>query len=232
MQLDMAFLERYLPSIDSEHDGTGRAPIVADLGCGTGRVARHLLPRGYRLLNVDLSKPMLQQVRSHSGGLSDSCAIVQANLAELAALRPASLDMAVCLFSSLGMIRGRTNRLRFLDSVRTSLKRDAPFIVHIHNRFRSWSDPGGPAWLLSSKLKSLLKKDCEFGDRVYAYRGLPAMFLHIFSRRELVRDLSHSGFSRIDWFPIHAAANALLPAGCWPMDLRAGGFFFVASSGG
>lgn len=221
MQLDLEFLAGHLPAVQ------GRAiPVIADLGCGTGRVARHLVPRGYRVLNIDLSDPMLRRARQQAD--DDASACVRANLVELDFLRDACLDLAVCLFSSLGMIRGRSHRHAFLSATRRSLRPKAKIVLHVHNRYRSCWDPGGPSWLLRTRIVSWFRRGTEYGDRVYAYRGLPSMFLHIFSRREITSDLRSAGFEHIETFPIRTTSDALLPASSRFADLRAGGFFAVA----
>jgi SAM-dependent methyltransferase len=221
MKLDLEFLEPFLPTIDTQHT----APVVADLGCGTGRVSRALSPRGYRMINIDLSEHMLGQLSQQSLHPAQQLNL-RANLAEMNCLSPQVLDMAVCLFSSLGMIRGHQHRLRCLQSLKESLKPGAPFILHAHNRYHSLWDPTGPAWLVRTRWKSLVDKNWEFGDRVYAYRGLPSMFLHIFSRGELRMLLSAAGFEKVAFHPINLTGDRLLPE-TWSSPLRAGGYFVV-----
>jgi SAM-dependent methyltransferase len=219
LKLDLEVVRRYLPVTTTE-------PFtLADFGCGTARVARAFAPLGIRVLNVDLSRHMLRQAAADSEPQS---ACVQANLVQLEWIRDRVLDMAVCLFSSIGMIRGRVHRRKFLQQVQRSLKPEAPLILHVHNRLRSLFDPGGPGWLLSTRLKSWSNRDWEYGDRVYAYRGLPSMFLHIYSRRELIEDLTDAGFTDIEIQPINSTASDLLPPTSRFSSLRAGGFFAIA----
>lgn len=40
---------------------------VLDLCCGTGQLARHFLDRGYRVIGLDLSEPMLELARQNAG---------------------------------------------------------------------------------------------------------------------------------------------------------------------
>ena len=223
MRLDLAFIRQHLPAVSADRP----PPIVADLGCGTGRVSRHLSPLGYHLVNVDLSNHMLAELVRQSAHPQQNCCI-QANLVELECLQPKSLDAAVCLFSSIGMIRGRRNRRKFLASLRLALKPQAQLILHAHNRYHSLWDPKGPAWLLGSKWKSLVDRDWEFGDRVYPYRGLPAMFLHIFSRGELRQDLQAAGFQSPHFYPLNLTGDSLLQ-NQWLSWLRAGGYFVIAA---
>ncbi len=201
--------------------------IVADFGCGTARIAALVSPLGYRTLNVDLSRHMLTCAADKLGQTS-SARFVQSNLVELDWIRDQSIDVAVCLFSSIGMIRGYKNRVAFLSSVRRSLKPGGMMIVHVHNRGRSWLDPQGPAWLLSTRVASWLGRPTEYGDRIYVYRGLPKMFLHIYSRRELIRDLEQSGFRNYEILPIDVTGSRIMPRVTWSTHWLAGGYFAVA----
>jgi SAM-dependent methyltransferase len=213
-QLLMERLSRYRP----EHT------CVADFGCGTARIARMLEPLGYRTLNLDLSRHMLQTAAA-ALERPELSACVQSNLVELDWLRDAVIDVSVCLFSSIGMIRGRLHRQTFLKHVRRTLKPGGAFLLHVHNRGHSWLDPQGPWWLVSTRLKSLWNDSWEFGDRVYAYRGLPRMFLHIYSQVELRADLRAAGFDEIEILPINLTGSALLPSNAPASYFRAGGFF-------
>jgi SAM-dependent methyltransferase len=221
LKLDIDVVRRFLPEVPPE-------PFtIADFGCGTARVARALLPLGFRMLNIDLSRHMLRQASQVDFG-KELSGCVQANLVQLDWMRDGVLDTAVCLFSSIGMIRGREHRQKFLSHVCRSLRPGAPLILHVHNRLRSLLDPGGPVWLLRTWLSSWTNRDWEYGDRVYAYRGLPSMFLHIYSRRELVDDLTAAGFTKLQILPINSTADDLLPPTTRFTLVRAGGYFAIA----
>ncbi len=226
LKLDIEVVRRYLPSPSNEQRSM---PIIADFGCGTARVARQLAPMGYRILNVDMSRPMLTESQTIVEQFPAQVASVRGNLAQLDWLRDGSIDMAVCLFSSIGMIRGRNNRIQFLKHIQRCLRHEGRLVVHVHNRLNSLFDPGGPKWLVTTRLRSWFGRDWEYGDRVYSYRGLPSMFLHIYSRAELVADLRSAGFRTWTILPINATASELLAPHTWPTNVRAGGFFAIAS---
>jgi ubiquinone/menaquinone biosynthesis C-methylase UbiE len=222
MALDQALL--------LEHLRSGYPPeqsLVADFGCGTARVARLIEPLGYRTLNIDLSSHMLRTAAAGIQHLSRA-AFVHSNLVELEWLGDAVVDVAVCLFSSIGMIRGRQNRIAFLKHVHRTLKPGGMLLLHVHNRGRSWLDPQGPWWLMSTRLKSMSSQSCEYGDRVYVYRGLPRMFLHIYSRTELQADLRRAGFEHFEVRAIDVTGSRLMPPSALAVHLRAGGYFAVA----
>ncbi len=227
LKLDIEIVRRFLPVQPPE------TFTIADFGCGTARVARAFMPLGYRMLNVDLSRHMLRQASQVDRAVGvkskePQSGCVRANMVQLNWLRDSVLDMAVCLFSSIGMIRGREHRQKFLSHVCRSLRPDAPLILHVHNRLRSLLDPGGPAWLLRTRLSSWTNRDWEYGDRVYAYRGLPSMFLHIYSRRELLDDLTVAGFNQVQILPINSTADDLLPPSTRFSSVTAGGYFAFA----
>jgi SAM-dependent methyltransferase len=92
------------------------------------------------------------------------------------------------------MIRGRENRLRALAHVRRILKPGGTFILHVHNRWYNLFDPQGRVWVLKNTLRAVLRRDVEAGDKIYDYRGIPNMFLHVFTRSELLADLRAAGF--------------------------------------
>lgn len=221
MKLDLKLARRLIDEI-AEQPST-----IADFGCGTARVARELGSEPHRFLNVDLSRPMLRESKKLNANSNFS---VQMNLVDLEGLQSECLDLGVCLFSSIGMIRKRENRLQFLKHVRRTLKPQAKLLLHVHNRYHSLLDPGGILWLARTFLASRKSDQSEFGDRVYAYRGLPSMYLHIFSRRELTRLLTSAGFDQPQILPIDKLGRDLLSWPSWLTSLRAGGFFAIAQA--
>ncbi|HME51175.1 MAG TPA: class I SAM-dependent methyltransferase [Candidatus Lokiarchaeia archaeon] len=57
------FLEPFIPLIEAGQGGTANAPIILDAGGGTGKWSIPLAKRGYHVVCVDISKPMLDQAR-------------------------------------------------------------------------------------------------------------------------------------------------------------------------
>ena len=221
-QLDQGLVTRHIPPPEMES-----LNLLADLGCGTGRALIPLVRMGYRGLAIDLSQSMLEIVRrkAQDAGLGIVC--LRANLVELDGIRNESVDHAVSLFSTLGMIRGRASRRQSLAHVRRILKPDGRFIVHVHNTWSALYDPDGPRWLFDSWKRSTRKGEWEFGDRVYQYRGLPNMFLHNYRLAELKADLRSVQFVVDRIYPINATASQLLRLPAFLPRLRAGGFIAV-----
>src|SRR5262245_42920706 len=100
VELDLRFAESHFAT-------PGR---LVDLVCGAGRLLVHFARRGFTCLGVDLSEAMLDVVREKADREGLSIDRLKANLVELDPLPDAHFDAAACLFSTLGMIRGRENR--------------------------------------------------------------------------------------------------------------------------
>ncbi len=187
-----------------------RPGLVADLGCGTGRALVPLVRKGHRGLAIDLSEHMLRivQKKADDEGLTIDC--VRANLVDLNAIADHAVDYAMCLFSTLGMIRGRENRRQVLSHARRILKPGGRFVLHVHNYWFNLRDPEGPGWVLGNLLTAPFRSEVEIGDRWYPYRGLPSMFLHVFRWRELAADLTAAGFRIRERIALDAARRQAL----------------------
>lgn len=194
---------------------------ILDLGCGTGRASELLCQAGYGVFAIDLSTPMLREVIQRK---NDGIIALRANLVQLDCFADASAAGAVCLFSTLGMIQGRTNRRQFLTHVRRIVEPGGSFLLHVHNRYAAITHSAGRRQLIGSRMRSWWHRGVEFGDAVYPYRGLPDMFLHQFSRRELMQDLMSAGWNVQRWERLSLDGSRLMK------ERRiAGGFLVVVS---
>ena len=191
-QYDEFFAENRLFEFDEQVLARhfSRPGLVVDLGCDTGRTLVTLARRGFRGLGVDLSPAMLRIVAE------------KARAENLAILADQSFDYAVCLFSTLGMIRGRGNRRRVLAHVRRVLKPDGLFVLHVHNFWFNLFDPIGRRWLAGHLLSVPFRRGVERGDKLFHYRGIPQMFLHTFTQGELRRELASAGFRIKELIPL------------------------------
>jgi len=205
-----------------------RVPVALDLGCGTGRVMLPLAESSWRVVGLDLSQAMLTQVGTKVVGVGgDRVARVRANLAQLNCLQDRSLDLAYCLYSSIGMVQGRVHRTEMLRHVARALRVGGELIVHVHNRGTWWRDPGGVSRAFSDWIRSWRDRSWEYGDRVYAYRGLPSMYLHIFTERELRGDLRQAGLEVVRWIRLDRNSAGPLVSSWYLPYFRAGGFIAV-----
>ena len=203
--------------------------LVADLGCGTARALVPLVQTGHRGLAVDLSDPMLTVVEEKAADLDLDITCLQANLVELTAdlVPDNSVDYAMCLFSTLGMIRGHANRQQMLRHTHRLLKPGGKFVVHVHNFWFNLYDPGGPWWVVKSLLGAPFSRTQEVGDRYFEYRGVPDMYLHVFRAGELRRLLRGAGFKIRRWIPLEVTRRHALPRPWLVPSLRANGWIVV-----
>jgi len=214
-RVDEAILQEILPQRKKDPKPSleslevERNPVVFDFGCGTGRAAFPLADRGYRVVAVDLSQRMLQVVNEkwrHRNSNSDSSVLpitnqstrpiqtLRANLVQLDCIAENVADYGICLFSTLGMIQGSDHRSAFLRHAHRIIRPGGGFLIHVHHRWAALREYGGVRSLFRSFIQSLAQRKSEFGDTVYAYRGLEKMFMHRFSKYELIADLKKSGW--------------------------------------
>jgi SAM-dependent methyltransferase len=194
-----AFDERFSRDAAAELDETilseAIAPpgVLVDLGCGTGRLTIPLARRGFHCVAVDLSPVALAAVERQAAAAGVSIGRVLANLVDLGCLADGSADYCLMMYSTLGMIRERENRRRALAHVRRILRPGGTFILHVHNRWHNLLVPQGRGWVVAN-LFAALGGRAEPGDKIFDYHGVPNMFLHVFTRRELASDLAAAGF--------------------------------------
>jgi SAM-dependent methyltransferase len=203
-------------------------PLV-DLGSGTGRHAIRCALRGFPVVAVELSQPMLMQVllKARAAGVSDRILGVRANLCRLGALPDRSFAYALSLFSTLGMIRGTGPRRRALGEACRILRPGGRLALHAHNLYLNLRDPQGRRWLLGQAARIALGREGA-GDRTMVYRAIPGMEVHLYRWRELRHDLRHAGF-RIDEALAIDAVDALPIAAPWFFPgMRAGGWIVFA----
>lgn len=184
-------LRRWLPGVPAVGGQS-----VADLGCGTGRTAIALAKRGYDVVAVDLSEAMLAVLgdKLTCADVTGTVRSVHANLVDLGPIPDRSVDHAVCLFATLGMIHGRVHRRGALQNAARIVRPGGSLVVHVHHRWAALREPGGIGRLLASRVSSWIRQNHEFGDATYPYRGLASMFMHRFSAAELRSDARATGW--------------------------------------
>ena len=184
--------------------------VVVDLGSGTGRALLPLVRRGFRGVAVDLSLPMLGEVGRKAAIEHVHVDRVRANLVQLDCLADATADYCICMYSTLGMIRGRDAREKVVAHARRILKPGGLLVIHVHNFWYNVFEPLSRAWALKSIARALLRRDTEAGDKYFDYRRIPNMFLHVFTQSELVAALQAGGFRVNELIPLDTARQAAL----------------------
>ncbi len=203
-----------------------RPGMVVDLGCGTGRALLPLAARGFRCVAVDLSPPMLGIVGEKAAEAGLTVWRLRANLVELGCLDDAVADYALCLFSTLGMIRGHENRRRVLEHAQRVLKPGGLLILHVHNVWFSLFSVEGHGWL-AGQLAAVRRRHTEFGDKFFDDRGVAKLFVHAFRRRELLRLVRQTGFALEELTPLAVGRQRPLAIAWLFGGLRANGWIAV-----
>ncbi len=230
-EYDDYFAENRLFELDQQILANHFTPpgTVADLGCGSGRALVPLVRRGLSGLAVDLSEDMLRVVARKAEEEQLDIRCLKANLVELNEIDDNAVDYAMCMFSTLGMVRGGGCRQQALDHVRRIVKPGGKFVIHVHNWWYNLYDPGGPWWLLGNMFHSLLDRQIERGDKFFEYRGIPNMYLHVFTRREIRRALRRAGFRIIEWTPLDPRRHRELRTKWFAESLRANGWIIACT---
>ncbi len=118
----LAALERVGPDVRS----------IVDLGVGTGDLAIALARRGYRVIGVDRSAPMLAVARDklRAAGLADPPVLVEQDLRTLRLDAP--VDAAVCVYTVMNQLTGDGDLERALHAVHQALVPGGLFLFELN----------------------------------------------------------------------------------------------------
>lgn len=201
---------------------------LLDLGCGTGRLLIPFAQQGWWCLGVDLSDEMLRVAARRAQEAGVHVNLLKANLVELDGLTAGSFDLAACLFSTLGMIRGTAARRQVIEHVYRLLRPGGQFVLHVHNRWFSLHDPAGRRWFLRDVIRSSLGAP-DAGDRsMPIHQGVAGLTLHHFYRREALKLLRTAGFRIRVVQPMGLGAGGQLAWSWFFTRLRAYGYLIAA----
>jgi ubiquinone/menaquinone biosynthesis C-methylase UbiE len=215
---DTRFLDNFI-------SGSGK---LIDIGCGTGRHVVHFARRGFDVTGLDLSQDMLSIASEKVSASGLKATFVRRDMRDLSDFPDGKYDYATCMFSTLGMVPGRDARQKVANHIYRMLAPGGRFFLHGHNRLHRWYSPDRLGWLIMNMVFSALGRD-ELGDlHMDSYRGIPDMYLHIFTEGEMRNLLVKARFEDVYIVRLNERRNGEL-SGTWLRSTRANGFIAVGT---
>ncbi len=172
---------RAWPSILELKGGRG---FALDLGCGAGRNAAALASFGYCVVAADLSIGMLKAFRKRFA--RRGIVAVRCDLLHLP-FREGAFD-AVALVAVIHHIKGKGNRVRGMAEVRRVTKCGGRILV------TAWSVLQARFMRRCISLIASPLRGGELGDLIVPWGKKGDRFYHLFTKRELEKTVSGSGF--------------------------------------
>lgn len=179
---------------------------ILDLACGFGRHSLEMANRGYEMVGLDLSKPLLERAVEAADKRSLDINFIRGDMRELSF--SAVFDGCVCWNTSLGYFDDQTN-LGVLHGINRALKSGGRLVVDVVNRdhvvgqtpTRLWWEGNGCIFLEETEFNhqtSILET-----HRSYIYEdGTPPLehttFIRLYNVHELRQMLHVAGFNVLE----------------------------------
>lgn len=191
---------------------------VLDIACGTGTVSLMLAARGYEVVGIDSSEPMIEQALRKAGSQGADVEFFVQDAARLSL--DARFDLAICLFDSLNYITDPQNLASAISAAFSHLAPGGLFIFDLNteyafaNKLFDQAGRGNPEYVWRSRYEKR-SRICTVRMR-FKVKDVdpPVEFeeLHVqraYTAGEIESMLAAAGFS--DWTSYHA--YTLLPPG-------------------
>lgn len=123
--------------------GVDAGAQILDVGCGYGRHAMELAARGYHLVGLDSSLPLLLRGADEAQRRGLTINFVHGDMRDMT--YESQFDGAYCLFSSFGYFDDETNK-RTAQNIAKALKPGARFVVEVLNRDYLVADLPSRVW--------------------------------------------------------------------------------------
>jgi SAM-dependent methyltransferase len=148
---EVEFIERSL--------GVARGARVLDLGCGDGRHAVELAVRGFEVVGLDLSLPMLARAGDHAQARAVKLNFIQGDMRDLRF--EAAFDAVFCVGTTFGYFDDETNAQVLANAAR-ALKPGGRFLLQVCNRDHVlWNQPRS-TWFQGDDRQYLEDTDFNF----------------------------------------------------------------------
>ena len=127
---------------------------VLDVGCGTGRVAFHLVRLGHRVVGVDPSKAMVERARrklDRQGFGPEQVILYEADVTRLALEE--QFKLAVFAYNGFMHLTGHAEQLAALAAIRRHLTNGGLLALDLPNAIEVFARPEDPALVLERVFK-------------------------------------------------------------------------------
>ena len=182
--------------------GLAANSLVLDLACGNGRHAVDMARRGYRVVGVDLSLPMLAQAGELAQEADQKINFIHGDMRDLGFDK--TFDAVYCIGTSFGYFDDPTN-FKVLEGVARALKPGAPFLLDVANRDYVISQVPQLTWFEGNGSVCMEETHFNFiNSRLYVARQLiiekegrqvkHELSLRLYSLHELGLMLHNAGF--------------------------------------
>lgn len=106
---------------------------ILDLACGTGTISLMLAVRGYQVVGIDGSEPMLEVARRKESISGAHVEFIRGDLRSFEA--PGAFDLVICLYDSLNNILEPEGIQQAFQAVSRSLAPDGLFIFDVNTEY-------------------------------------------------------------------------------------------------
>lgn len=187
----------------------GPGAQVLDVGCGYGRHAMELAARGYHVVGLDSSLPLLLRGADEAQRRGLNINFVHGDMRELTF--DSQFDGAYCLFSTFGYFDDETNK-KTAQNIARALKPGARFIIEILNRDYIIGDLPSRVWWEGDGCVVLEEVEFNyFSSRILSHRSV------VFDDgRQLEQEISIRGYS------LHELGKLLHAAGFRVIEVSGG----------
>lgn len=207
-----------------------RRGLVVDAGCGSGVWARELTDRGYGVLGLDISAPMIRLARRRAPRASFR---VESFFSAQLPACDAVTAIGECVNYAFDPHTGHQGLVRFFRKVHRALRPGGIFVFDIvepavmaaGEAQRKFFE--GPDWAILLEL-SENRQQTLLTRRIVSYRRLGRLYrrsgeihrVHLYPVARLLTELTHTGFEphlldgygRFQFAPAHAGFVARKPA--------------------
>ncbi|MCU0663131.1 MAG: methyltransferase domain-containing protein [Myxococcota bacterium] len=182
--------------------------LILDLGCGNGRATVGMARRGYRMVGVDLSLPMLARAGEAAQEADQKINFIHGDIRDLGFDK--NFDAVFCIGTSFGYFDEATN-IKVIEGVARALKPGGNFLLEVANRDFALTRQPNLSWF--EGIGSVCMEETEFNyttSRLKVTRQVIfnsdnrqsryELSLRLYSLHELIDMLQKVGFtiSRVD----------------------------------